>query len=111
MRHFGIFGAVVGGWRFWVFSQAASHIVYGSLKSFSQQPTPAAFEQNLVPPPNTHKNKNKSNSKGKSSKNTEGDWDGGAKPNQWGKKFLSENSHSNLISPKQSQNVMSLRLG
>lgn len=25
-------------------------------------------------------------------------------------KFLSENSHSNLISPKQSQNVMSLRL-
>jgi len=29
--------------------------------------------------------------------------------NKAGKKFLSENSHSNLISPKQSQNVMSLR--
>jgi len=29
--------------------------------------------------------------------------------NKAGRKFLSENSHSNLISPKQSQNVMSLR--
>lgn len=54
MRHFGIFGAVFGGWRFWVFSQAASHIVYGSLKSFSQQPTPAAFEQNLEQNRQTH---------------------------------------------------------
>lgn len=80
------------GWFLFCSWVRAAASVYILLKSFAQ---PAALS---CPAPDTVLTRNSSPCSNDNSNNA-------------GKNFLSENSHSNLISPKQSQNVMSLRLG